>query len=153
VGIALENAVSLADTLLLTEATLTEVGDGYAERHRPELAAECHCHGHKPIPTLGNIEETPKVRWPAHHREPGFDAPRLGWSSRSLKGTHQPGTPQIRHSSGGTRARHPGAFTSFVPSAPISILIHSGRLLQKSRKRSGWWPTKFRRSTIASRQL
>lgn len=37
---ALENAVSVAGTLLLTEATLTEVHDEKEERARPELAAE-----------------------------------------------------------------------------------------------------------------
>ena len=37
---ALENAVSVAGTLLLTEATLTEVRDETQERARPELAAE-----------------------------------------------------------------------------------------------------------------
>jgi chaperonin GroEL len=37
---ALENAVSVAGTLLLTEATLTEVKDQKAERIHPELAAE-----------------------------------------------------------------------------------------------------------------
>lgn len=38
VRIALENAVSVAGTLLLTEATLTEVKDEHADRHEPELA-------------------------------------------------------------------------------------------------------------------
>ena len=37
---ALENAVSVAGTLLLTEATLTEVKDEKDELHRPALAAE-----------------------------------------------------------------------------------------------------------------
>jgi chaperonin GroEL len=40
VRIALENAVSVAGTLLLTEATLTEVKDEEAESLHPELAAE-----------------------------------------------------------------------------------------------------------------
>jgi chaperonin GroEL len=40
VRIALENAVSVAGTLLLMEATLTEVKDEKAERLQPELAAE-----------------------------------------------------------------------------------------------------------------
>jgi chaperonin GroEL len=40
VRVALENAVSVAGTLLLTEATLTEVKDEKAERLHPELAAE-----------------------------------------------------------------------------------------------------------------
>ena len=40
VRVALENAVSVAGTLLLTEATLTEVKDDKAERLHPELAAE-----------------------------------------------------------------------------------------------------------------
>ena len=39
VRIALENAVSVAGTLLLTEATLTEVKDEKAEKLHPELAA------------------------------------------------------------------------------------------------------------------
>ena len=38
VRIALENAVSVAGTLLLTEATLTEVKDEHAEKLSPELA-------------------------------------------------------------------------------------------------------------------
>jgi chaperonin GroEL len=38
VRIALENAVSVAGTLLLTEATLTEVKDEQAEKPQPELA-------------------------------------------------------------------------------------------------------------------
>ncbi len=40
VRVALENAVSVAGTLLLTEATLTEVKDESAERLHPEHAAE-----------------------------------------------------------------------------------------------------------------
>jgi len=40
VRVALENAVSVAGTLLLTEATLTEVKDEKDELHRPALAAE-----------------------------------------------------------------------------------------------------------------
>ena len=40
VRIALENAVSVAGTLLLTEATLTEVKDEKVESLHPELAAE-----------------------------------------------------------------------------------------------------------------
>mgnify|MGYP006284330971 CR=1 FL=1 len=40
VRIALENAVSVAGTLLLTEATLTEVRDVKDEKLQPELAAE-----------------------------------------------------------------------------------------------------------------
>ena len=40
VRVAIENAVSVAGTLLLTEATLTEVKDEKAERLHPELAAE-----------------------------------------------------------------------------------------------------------------
>ena len=40
VRVALENAVSVAGTLLLTEATLTEVRDEKAEKLQPELAAE-----------------------------------------------------------------------------------------------------------------
>ncbi|MFM8435159.1 MAG: TCP-1/cpn60 chaperonin family protein, partial [Planctomycetia bacterium] len=38
VRIALENAVSVAGTLLLTEATLTEVKDEHADKLQPELA-------------------------------------------------------------------------------------------------------------------
>ena len=40
VRVALENAVSVAGTLLLTEATLTEVKDDKEERLRPEMAGE-----------------------------------------------------------------------------------------------------------------
>ncbi|NDC63805.1 MAG: chaperonin GroEL [Planctomycetia bacterium] len=40
VRIALENAVSVAGTLLLTEATLTEVKDEHADRAAPELAGD-----------------------------------------------------------------------------------------------------------------
>lgn len=40
VRVALENAVSVAGTLLLTEATLTEVKDEKEDRLHPELAAE-----------------------------------------------------------------------------------------------------------------
>lgn len=38
VRIALENAVSVAGTLLLTEATLTEIKDEHAEQPHPEVA-------------------------------------------------------------------------------------------------------------------
>ncbi len=40
VRIALENAVSVAGTLLLTEATLTEIQDDRVEKPHPELAAD-----------------------------------------------------------------------------------------------------------------
>jgi chaperonin GroEL len=36
---ALENAVSVASVLLLTEATMTEIPDEKTERLQPELAA------------------------------------------------------------------------------------------------------------------
>ena len=39
VRVALENAVSVASVLLLTEATMTEIADEKKERPEPELAA------------------------------------------------------------------------------------------------------------------